>query len=160
VRSSAPSQHRDAVRYGKHLADLVGDEDQAATVGRHLPEHTKRSSTAESAGIDGDDEDDDEALDGRDEVGRDPDDRLHRCPSDQETAEKVSRQDAPQRFSPPKSATTIAVEAIVAGEPREAPSVTIRCEMLPKTSTAPAIPQHAPLRTMAFIVVRLTGIPA
>ena len=81
----------------------------------------KRSSTAKAQVIDGDDEDDDEALDGRDEVGRDPDDRLHRCPSDQETAEKVSRQDAPQRVQSAEKRYDDAVEAIVAGEPREAP---------------------------------------
>lgn len=45
-------------------------------------------------------------------------------------------------------------------KPVKLPSVTIRCEMLPKTSTAPAMPQQAPDSTMAFIIVRLTGIPA
>ena len=63
-------------------------------------------------------------------------------------------------FSPPKSATTMPLKPSLPVNPVRLPSVTIRCEMLPKTSTAPAIPQHAPLRTMAFIIVRLTGIPA
>ena len=45
-------------------------------------------------------------------------------------------------------------------KPVRLPSVTIRCEMLPKTSTAPAIPQQAPESTMELMIVRLTRIPA
>ena len=32
-------EHRDPVRELEHLADLVGDEDEASAVGDHLPEH-------------------------------------------------------------------------------------------------------------------------
>ena len=45
-------------------------------------------------------------------------------------------------------------------KPVRLPSVTIRCEMLPKTSIAPARPHIAPLRVIASVIVRRTGMPA
>ena len=62
-------------------------------------------------------------------------------------------------FSPPKSATTMPLKPSLPVNPVRLPSVTIRCEMLPKTNTAPAIPQQAPESTMALMIVRLTGMP-
>ena len=44
--------------------------------------------------------------------------------------------------------------------PVRLPSVTIRCEMLPNTSMAPASPHIAPLSARASVIVRLTGMPA
>jgi hypothetical protein len=63
-------------------------------------------------------------------------------------------------LSAPKSATTIPLNPSEPVNPVRLPSVTIRCEMLPKTSSAPARPHIAPLMVMASVIVRFTGIPA
>ncbi len=44
--------------------------------------------------------------------------------------------------------------------PVAVPSVTIRWEAPPNTTTAPARPDIAPLRVSARVIVRFTGMPA
>ena len=63
-------------------------------------------------------------------------------------------------LSPPNSATTIPLNPPEPVKPVRLPSVTIRWEMLPNTRIAPARPHIAPLRVIARVIVRLTGIPA
>ncbi len=60
----------------------------------------------------------------------------------------------------PKSATTIPLNPSEPVKPVRLPSVTIRWEMLPKTSSAPPRPHIAPLMVMASVIVRFTGMPA
>src|SRR6266511_3457434 len=62
--------------------------------------------------------------------------------------------------SPPNSAATMPLKPAAPVKPVAVPSVTIRCDSLPKTSTAPARPAMAPLRVRARVIVRRTGIPA
>ena len=61
---------------------------------------------------------------------------------------------------PPKSATTMPLKPAEPVNPVRLPSVTIRWEMLPNTRIAPASPHIAPLRVIASVIVRLTGMPA
>ncbi len=61
---------------------------------------------------------------------------------------------------PPKSATTIPLKPAEPVKPVRLPSVTMRWEMLPKTSIEPARPHIAPLSVIASVIVRFTGMPA
>src|SRR5450759_1410123 len=61
---------------------------------------------------------------------------------------------------PPKSATTMPLQQAEPVNPVRLPSVTMRCEMLPNTRIAPARPHMAPLKVIARVIVRLTGMPA
>ncbi len=71
--------------------------------------------------VDRDHEDDDQALDGGDEVGGHPDHGLHGGAPDEEAAEKIGRQDAPQRVQAPEESHDNPVETVVAGETGQAP---------------------------------------
>ena len=63
-------------------------------------------------------------------------------------------------FRPANKATTMPLKPALPVKPVRVPSVTIRCEMLPTTSMAPATPASAPARVIASVMVDLTGIPA
>ena len=63
-------------------------------------------------------------------------------------------------FRPANSATTMPLKPALPVKPVSVPSVTIRCEMLPTTSMAPATPDSAPARVIASVMVDLTDIPA
>ena len=63
-------------------------------------------------------------------------------------------------WRPPKSAVTMPLKPADPVNPTLDPSVTNRCDSLPKTRSAPARPHMAPLKVRAATMVLLTGMPA